>query len=91
MNKTKTCKICKIKYAARNSLQRVCSVECGIIDAQKKREKKATHAKATEAKQVRERLDRLKSISKIASEVQVVFNEYIRLRDYGLPCNAYVS
>ena len=88
MNLTKTCKICKSKYDARNSLQRVCSIECGIIDAQKKREKKAAQAKAIEAKQVRERLDKLKSISKIASEVQVVFNEYIRLRDWGMPCIA---
>ena len=88
MNLIKTCKICKSKYAARNSLQRVCSVECALIDTQKKREKKAAQANAAEIKKTRERLDKLKSTSQVASEVQRVFNEYIRLRDYGLPCIA---
>ena len=88
MNKTKTCKICKNKYVARNTLQRVCSVECGIADAQKKREQKEAQAKAVQRKIDKERLEQLKSISQVANDVQRVFNEYIRLRDNGLPCIA---
>ena len=77
--KDKTCKICKVKFTPTRPLQSVCSPNCAY-----------THAKAvrvkTERKETREAKVRLKSKSEWLKEAQIVFNQYIRLRDKDLPC-----
>jgi len=65
------------------ALQQVCSPSCGIalaqVTAAKKKEKE--YQKVT-----RDRREKLKTHKDYMSELQVIFNKYIRLRDAKEPC-----
>lgn len=73
------CKICKEKFEALRPLQQVCGYKCGIEYTRKQKEKKWKKEKAEKKKE----LMTLQDWIKIA---QAKFNEFIRLRDKGLPC-----
>ena len=69
------CKICKTELLhRRNSLQVVCSPECAKIYAEQKRLKK-------ERKEYRDAKAKCKSRQEWLSDVQNIFNAYIRARD----------
>lgn len=83
LTKTYKCKVCKSPYAKRNTWQSLCGSESCAI-------KVANNSKAK-----RERLDRAETKQKLAdmakkpelaAKAQKAFNDYIRARDYGLPC-----
>lgn len=78
-SRKKKCKVCKASFAPWSSTQVVCSVGCARQFARSEREKK-------EAKQLRERKQALKSKGDLTKEVQTVFNQFIRFRDYHDPC-----
>lgn len=81
--KTHKCKVCKSPYTKRNPWQSLCgSIDCAV-----------TVANLAKAK--RERLDRAKTKQKLSDMAtkpeltklaQKAFNDYVRLRDYGLKC-----
>lgn len=82
--KLKKCRHCGKKFQPWNSLQVVCSQYCGskygqTTDAQKHRDK-AIRQETLEWRREN------KSRGQLLREAQRAFNEYIRERDYGLPC-----
>lgn len=79
----KICKVCKTEFNPRNSLQKVCSIQCAKRYAQNKEcEKKAKESR----KNLAIRKDALKTVSQLQAEAQTAVNRYIRARDAGLPC-----
>lgn len=82
----KTCRVCKQKFTPMQSFQTWCCVEHGVILARKKLDaiKKAAHVKGK--RETKEKLDKLKTRSDWIREAQKEFNQYVRLRDAGLPC-----
>lgn len=86
--KPKQCPICSTVYFPRNSLQKVCHyIPCAMeYSRNKTNEKNLKQAKrASRARLIKYREDN-KPLQKLKAEAQTVFNKYIRLRDYGLPC-----
>lgn len=77
--KTKSCKVCKVKFTPRASTQVVCSWQCSLAYTSKEKVKR-------ERKDYREKKEALKTRREWLNEAQVVFNRYIRERDVDLPC-----
>lgn len=77
--KDKKCKNCKKDYTPSNPLQYICSVQCAVQYAAKRKELKAKE----ERKEAKESLLTKQDYIKI---LQGVFNHYIRLRDKDEPC-----
>ena len=77
--KSKKCKICKNIFEPRSSLQKVCSTECSFVVG-----RMAIHKK--HELKIKNQLESLKTNTEWKNDLQVVVNEYIRLRDYGKPC-----
>ncbi len=74
--KPKKCRVCDNEFLPRNSLQVVCGFECSI-----------KYAKIKEAKkEKRNSIDEIRTLSDYLKLAQTVFNQYINLRDKGLPC-----
>jgi hypothetical protein len=84
--KTKTCAICKTKFAPFLSTTKVCSIECAIVHGKKKTEKQEKERAKIERAQVRKAKEAIKPRAKWLKEAQKLFNEYIKLRDANLPC-----
>jgi len=75
----KTCKICKVKFDPVRPLQMVCSPNCAFEYSKQLRVKSDRAIKqVTKLK--------LKTKSEWLKEAQVIFNQYIRLRDKNEPC-----
>lgn len=83
INRIKNCKVCGGPFQQMTSLHVCCTALCSVEWAKRKREAKEKKD-WTETKKVIK--DKLKTRSEWLKEVQVIFNEYIRLRDKGLPC-----
>lgn len=86
--KQKTCKGCGGKFRPSLSTQKACSVKCAMVLAKQPANLKVAR-KAIDQRERREiqvRKEKLKSRSDHMRECQVVFNEWIRLRDAELPC-----
>lgn len=64
-------------------LQKGCSVKCAIVIANLQKQRATEKAQRKETRQAREKL---KTLSEWLSEAQAVCNQYIRKRDYDLPC-----
>ena len=78
-SKPKSCRVCKVKFQPRNSMQVVCSPGCALVIAKQTQAKKErAKTKAAKAK--------LKTRSEWLKEAQTAFNGYIRIRDKGKPC-----
>lgn len=77
--KSKKCKSCKSSFFPRNSMQSACSIDCAISCASK-------ISIAEEKKDLIVRKEAIKSRSDHLKEAQVVFNQFIRLRDGIYPC-----
>jgi len=77
--KSKKCCICKTEFIPRNSLQKVCGIECGITTANKIRVRKERHELAVRKEAIKSRSDWLR-------EAQAAFNAWIRKRDKGNSC-----
>lgn len=77
------CKVCKLEFEPRKPLQRVCTLQCGIIASREDRKSKAEKRFDAET---RRRKKLLKNRAQYTREAQASFNKFIRLRDGGLPC-----
>lgn len=84
--KPKKCKICKVNFTPRTSLQVVCGIDCAKIHAERTRKRLDAKKAKDDRKVLREKKERLKTRSDWMKDVQVVFNKFIRLRDGNYPC-----
>ncbi|MDD1016888.1 recombination protein NinG [Pseudomonas rubra] len=86
--KQKTCKACSGKFRPSLSTQKACSVKCALdLAKQPDSQKVARKAIATrERREIQVRKEKLKSRADHMRECQIVFNEWVRLRDVALPC-----
>ena len=86
----KRCACCRQGFAPAASFQRYCRAEAcalaAVQEAQDKRTKAETKAKAAERKQDRAKLAALKSRATLVKEAQVAFNAWCRARDAKQPC-----
>jgi hypothetical protein len=86
------CKVCRVGFKPRNSMQSVCSTNCAITLASTNRKAstildRETRRRAREdRRETKRKLDALKPRSKWLAEAQVAFNAFIRARDHALPC-----
>ena len=91
--KPRCCRICKSLFQPRKALQNVCSFECevklGIVMAErskKRREQSERMAEVASRKIIRMKLEKLKTVSQLAKEVEQWINKIARLRDKDEPC-----
>jgi hypothetical protein len=86
--KPKKCKnpACGISFPPRRLGQAVCSPKCGLAIKDVNQEKARKSLAQIERKEIKVRKEKLKSRADHTRETQVVFNEWIRLRDAALPC-----
>jgi len=85
VRKQKTCKICKNKFAPIRDLQPTCSeYECMLEYANKTLKAKTKEKKVIAHREKKKLLE--SDIQHLKKVAQKIFNEFIRLRDSGLPC-----
>ena len=87
--KTKKCKnpACGVSFKPSfSTAQKVCSWACGLAIKDVNQEKARKSLAQIERKEIKARKEKLKSRADHMRETQVVFNEWIRLRDAALPC-----
>jgi len=84
--KLKVCKTCKAKFEPRMPMATVCSPFCAMALARSKRGKAERLATVKEKREIKAKLEKLKSKSAWAREAQAAVNQFIRLRDADLPC-----
>lgn len=87
--KAKKCKnpACGVSFKPSfSTAQKVCSWACGLAIKEVNQEKARKSLAQIERKEIKARKERLKSRADHMREAQVVFNEWIRLRDAALPC-----
>ena len=86
--KPKRCRHCGNSFKPISSMSRACSVECAIALTNAAKAKQAAKVKREEKRSIREALEKTKTRGAHLKELQAAFNEWIRLRDAGLPCIA---
>jgi len=87
MSKQPICKVCKKPFTRRyTSTQRVCGIECGIIDASTKRHRDNEKQLKSDRKALRASKNALRTKSWYLAKAQQAINKYVRLRDQGKPC-----
>jgi len=87
--KAKKCKnpVCGVSFKPSfSTAQKVCSWACGLAIKDVNQEKARKSLAQIERKEIKARKEKLKSRADHMRETQVVFNEWIRLRDVALPC-----
>ncbi|MNJ24712.1 Bacteriophage Lambda NinG protein [compost metagenome] len=88
--KQKTCKnrACGAKFTPMQLGQKVCGWACGLVVAKDPANQKAARKAIDqrERREVQARKEKLKTRGDHMRECQVLFNEFIRLRDAGQPC-----
>lgn len=84
--KDRICKYCKTSYTPAKPKQIVCSADCAIGYSEKQKSKQLHTQARMERRELREKKQALKTRSDWIKEVQIVFNKFIRLRDFDLGC-----
>lgn len=84
--KSKTCPICRIKFAPSRQMQVVCSPLCAAEYGQKQHAKAEMVKALEDRKIIKLRKEQLKTRSDWMKEAQRAFNAYIRERDRNQPC-----
>lgn len=87
--KAKKCKnpACGVSFKPSfSTAQKVCSWTCGLAIKDVNQEKARKSLAQIERREIKARKEKLKSRADHMRETQVVFNEWIRLRDAALPC-----
>ena len=86
--KPRPCKICKEVYQPRNSLQKVCGLECAKVIAKQKSEAKQKQRIKQLHRQHKQKKKELMDNDKShqTKKAQQLFNRYIRLRDHASGC-----
>lgn len=84
----KKCKnpACGASFPPRRLGQTVCSPACGLAIAPANRDKARKAIDQRERREVKVRKEKLKGRADHMREAQVVFNQWVRLRDEALPC-----
>lgn len=77
--RSKSCPVCREEFTPLRPLQKVCSPICAREHARAKREQQ-------ERREIRQKLNNLKTRTQWLKEAQSEFNRYIRERDRDLPC-----
>jgi hypothetical protein len=78
---------CTVVIEHRRSLDhKACSPRCAEAAIEARKLKRQRKAQQLERAQDKERLEALKSLTKLADEAQAEVNRYVRLRDHDLPC-----
>ena len=77
--KPKKCAVCRTTFEPRTTTQKACSWQCAVEFTDKKKS-------LLQAKQKREGLEKLKSLTDHLNDAQVPVNAYVRIRDEGKPC-----
>jgi hypothetical protein len=80
----KRCRVCRRTFAPRNSLHRVCSVECSIAFASMA--EATTLRRQADRQAKREFRERTESKGQARRKAQAAFNSWVRFRDAGRPC-----
>lgn len=80
------CRVCKVPYEPRNSLQKACSILCAMALAKIDRERAESREAKQRRREQREARERIKPRSQWMREAQAAFNQFIRERDHDLPC-----
>jgi Bacteriophage Lambda NinG protein len=83
----KRCKVCEAMFTPVRNFQAVCGeIACAITHAPANQVRARKALADIERKDIKVRKEKLKSRADHLRETQVVFNEWIRLRDTALPC-----
>ena len=86
--KPKTCKnpACRASFVPQRLGQSVCNYTCGLALKDVNQERARKSLAQVERREIKVRKEKLKSRADHMRETQVVFNEFIRLRDAAHPC-----
>ena len=84
--KPKPCKACKSIFTPEKQLQSVCDWKCAADYAEKLRIKREVSEAKRVRKETKEKLVKIKPLSKWLKEVERHCNKYVRLRDADEPC-----
>lgn len=84
--KPKSCKVCRTSFMPKRPFEVWCSPDCALVIFKAKQEKKAKAEKAAERKADREKLDKLKPISKLEEECRAIVQRMARIRDKDDGC-----
>ncbi|SEE39329.1 Bacteriophage Lambda NinG protein [Pseudomonas coleopterorum] len=84
----KKCKVatCRASFVPTKSFQIWCSPDCAVVIVRAKQAAERKSFEQRERREIKVRKEKLKSRADHLKETQTVFNEWIRLRDAGLPC-----
>lgn len=84
----KKCKVatCRASFVPTKSFQTWCSPDCAVVIVRAKQAAERKSFEQRERREIKVRKEKLKSRADHLKETQTVFNEWIRLRDAGLPC-----
>lgn len=88
-NRRKRCPSCRVMFTPARDTQAVCGeIECAIAHGKSEKGRESTRKALAdvERRKIKVRKEKLKSRAEHLRETQVVFNEWIRLRDAALPC-----
>lgn len=80
------CKICREPASVKVPAGSFCSIEHVYQHARNLQDKARKRKEAKERQEHRQRKEAVKTRSEWLKQAQTVFNQYIRLRDKGLPC-----
>lgn len=86
--RSKTCKnpACRASFVPQRLGQAVCNYTCGLAIKDVNQERARKSLAQVERREIKVRKEKLKSRADHMRETQVVFNEFIRLRDAAHPC-----
>ena len=85
------CKACGELFNRARPMQKACSISCAVALSKSESEKADARQKKAERRQVRARLDAMKTRPQLIKSAQSAFNAFIRARDAGkvcISCNA---
>lgn len=77
---------CAIQFVPAQLGQKVCGWACGLAIAPANQDRARKAIEQRERREIKVRKEKLKSRADHTKETQTVFNEWICLRDSGLPC-----
>ena len=81
MLKTKTCKMCKVKFEPRSTTQLVCSFQCSMRYLDYLSKRRDAKQKQIDFRAYREAKEAIKPLKYWADKAQTAFNRYIVARD----------
>jgi Bacteriophage Lambda NinG protein len=82
----RVCKHCRARFQPWRSFQSCCSVACAVAYSRTREERRLDLLRRRAKRDIRERLQKLKTRRDWMKETQAAFNAFIRERDDGLPC-----